>query len=464
MFRIILLLSAWVTLSWGCLACSYGDIKILTHLTLNISKNTLNSVDVEWTLDPMFSQMVLGDYDTNRNGRFDSKEVYEVYQSILAMKEVGFFIRPHLNKKPIRLNELKNFTVTYTKGLVIYRFRIPLGAPLVKPVKLQFRYDADAAYNNAIVFHLNEKNVSLNPKGAALIQTRLTQIKNPRTNEQILDITVRPRVVALVSAMGGATTEESGGFSQTLRTVTEKIHSALIEAQEHPSIHTIGAILLFSLLYGILHAAGPGHGKTLVASYFSTNERSYRRGVSVALFIAATHVVSAFVLTMILYWFVHTMFSQTISDISLYATKASGAVILLIALYLARQKWLFYRPKSHIMNFTATEPHMSSCGCHSCKTTADSTDLMLILGAGIVPCPGTIVVFLFAISMGMIWLGALSAVIMSLGMGLTIAITAALGTALRRKSNSYGEKVLKIIDIFGITIILLAGIFLMLAG
>ena len=83
-----------------------------------------------------------------------------------------------------------------------------------------------------------------------------------------------------------------------------------------------------------------------------------------------------------------------------------------------------------------------------------------LLGAGIVPCPGTIVVFLFTISMGMYALGALSAVVMSLGMGLTIAITAALGTALRKKSSAYGQKALKSIDILGVSIMLLAGTFL----
>jgi ABC-type nickel/cobalt efflux system permease component RcnA len=63
----------------------------------------------------------------------------------------------------------------------------------------------------------------------------------------------------------------------------------------------------------------------------------------------------------------------------------------------------------------------------------------------------------------MIWLGALSALIMSLGMGFTIAISAALGTALRRKSATNGEKYLKIIDILGVLVMFLAGIFLILA-
>ncbi|MGE4473208.1 MAG: DUF1007 family protein [Sulfuricurvum sp.] len=466
MLRLLILLSTWFSLSWGCLACSYGDIKVLTHLYLNIDKNILSSLDVEWTLDPMFSQMVLGDFDLNRNGKFENSEKYEVYKAIEQMNEVGFFIRPTINNRKIWLKELKGFSVRQEKGLVIYRFRIPMNEPIRQSLHLRVAYDAKAAYDSGIIYHLNDKNVYLNPSHSARIKVKLTVPKIPKGSDSILDVFLTPRQIALATALGGNIQKHptESGFTQSLHTVTEKIHGALVEAQENPSFQTIGAILLFSLLYGILHAAGPGHGKTLVASYFSTNERSYTRGVSVALLIATTHVVSALSITIILYWFVHAMFSQTITNVSLYATKASGIIILGIALYLIRQKYNYYRPKPKVMRFSTTEPHQSSCGCHSCKTTANSTDLMLILGAGIVPCPGTVVVFLFALSMGMYALGAISAVVMSLGMGFTIAITAALGTALRRKSSNYGQKALKFIDIAGVCIMLAAGIFLLLAA
>ncbi len=465
MLRFIVLLFSWTTLSWGCLACTYGDIKVLTHVHLNVSNNTLTSVDIGWTLDPMFSQMVLGDFDLNRNGQFEPAEKYEVYKAIEPMKEMGFFIRPQINNRSIRLKELKNFTVRQEKGLVIYRFNIPMNEPIKQAAHLRIAYDTNAAYNNGIIYHLNAKNVTLNPAKSAQLNVKFLSPPNTQRPEGTLDIFVRPRILALASPLGGniQNRAEQSGFSQSLRTITEKIHGALVEAQEHPSFLTIGVILLFSMLYGVLHAAGPGHGKTLVASYFSANERSYARGISVALLIAITHVLSAFTITMILYWFVHSMFSQTISDISLYMTKFSGFVILCIALYLFRQKWQFYRPKKPSMSFSATAPHLSSCGCHSCKTTTNSTDLMLILGAGIVPCPGTVVVFLFAISMGMFWLGAMSAVLMSLGMGMTIAITAALGTALRRKSSKLGDDLLKYIDILGVGIMLIVGVILLLS-
>ena len=41
-----------------------------------------------------------------------------------------------------------------------------------------------------------------------------------------------------------------------------------------------------SFLYGIVHAAGPGHGKVVISTYLVANEARIRRGVVIA-FIAA---------------------------------------------------------------------------------------------------------------------------------------------------------------------------------
>jgi ABC-type nickel/cobalt efflux system permease component RcnA len=53
-----------------------------------------------------------------------------------------------------------------------------------------------------------------------------------------------------------------------------------------------------------------------------------------------------------------------------------------------------------------------------------STDWGVVLSAGMVPCPGTVTIFIFALSSGEYLLGFLSALCMSLGMSFIIALTA----------------------------------------
>ena len=61
-------------------------------------------------------------------------------------------------------------------------------------------------------------------------------------------------------------------------------------AGEVRALHSDGSalwgLLGLSAAYGVFHAAGPGHGKALIASYMFANERALRRGVALA-FLAA---------------------------------------------------------------------------------------------------------------------------------------------------------------------------------
>jgi nickel/cobalt transporter (NicO) family protein len=48
-----------------------------------------------------------------------------------------------------------------------------------------------------------------------------------------------------------------------------------------------------SLLYGIFHAAGPGHGKAVISSYLVANEETWRRGVTLSFASALLQAVTA---------------------------------------------------------------------------------------------------------------------------------------------------------------------------
>ena len=63
-----------------------------------------------------------------------------------------------------------------------------------------------------------------------------------------------------------------------------------------------GALTLaaLSFLYGILHAVGPGHGKTIISSYVVANEETVRRGVIISFIAAGLQALTAVALVSLL--------------------------------------------------------------------------------------------------------------------------------------------------------------------
>ena len=53
------------------------------------------------------------------------------------------------------------------------------------------------------------------------------------------------------------------------------------------------SLALLSFLYGVVHAVGPGHGKTIISSYVVANEKTARRGIIVSFVAAALQAVTA---------------------------------------------------------------------------------------------------------------------------------------------------------------------------
>ena len=204
-------------------------------------------------------------------------------------------------------------------------------------------------------------------------------------------------------------------------------------------------VLGIAFLYGLIHAAGPGHGKALVAFYFSTNKNSYPQAFSLGYLISIVHAISALVLTFGIYFILETMFRQNFNYYSKITMQISAGMIILVGLYIVISSYLSRKQKEK-----GIEKNRSKYA--------------LAFSAGVVPCPGVMTIVLFCIMLKKYLLGVLAAVTMSIGMGLTISLVGILSITLNKKTNSFLENKSFILEIIGGVLILGLGVILLYAN
>jgi len=459
---------------YACTLCASQIPTVYVSSDITYHKDH-TSFDITWEFEERFVSS-LHQYDTNENNIFDPDEQLLIEESLVEYINKLHYLtdieyKP-LNKltKPKFIEEITP-TITnfeFFGNIMIYRYKFDLPFVLKNRQSLYLGFSDDNFNFNFIL-----QNVIIHDyKNTYTLSKENTHSKITFNDQSLLQI---PKADTLLEENNTAPETEQKItksyleiLGENLTQLKKDLEVLLKDIKETNNIFAYFWLLLFSFLYGILHAIGPGHGKSLVASYFISQDKSYLKAFSIASLIGVVHTFSAFILTLFVYYFVGFIFNSTLVNVEQITTKVSAGIIILIALYLIfkkikpkKQKFSFSvsDKKSNILIPKVTHQKNLSCGCNSCKTT--STDLGVILAAGIVPCPGTVTIFLFTMSLGIYFVGFLSAIFMSAGMSLIIFITAIISVKIRKNSSS-NTFLIKFFEYVSLVFILCLGLFLLL--
>jgi ABC-type nickel/cobalt efflux system permease component RcnA len=227
--------------------------------------------------------------------------------------------------------------------------------------------------------------------------------------------------------------------------LNKEISSTIRSVNDESSITVSLTVLAIAFIYGLVHAAGPGHGKALVAFYFTSNKSNYKKAFKMGYMIAIVHAISALGVTFGIYFIIKTMFRQNFNEISEISMSISAVMIMLVGLYLIWHSYSHRREKEQNIK------------------KPEKSEYAVAFGAGIVPCPGVMTIVLFCIMLKKFLLGILAAITMSIGMGLTISIAGILSIALNKKAGGFLESKAFILEIIGGFLVLSLGVFLFLA-
>ena len=273
----------------------------------------------------------------------------------------------------------------------------------------------------------------------------------------------------------------------------------------------VWGLLGLSFLYGIFHAAGPGHGKAVISSYVVANHETWRRGVVLSFASAMLQAFVAVAFVGIAAW-VFNATMATMCTTERYIEIASYALIALIGMRLVWVKGRALLSTARGMSRplqpvgAAVTPHDHKHGHkhdhdhhhghdhhhHDHGHPGDEhasawghahgpepqdlagpggwrRGLAAIVAVGLRPCSGAILVLVFALAQGMLWAGVAATFVMALGTAITVAAIATLAVGARSlaerfasSQSGYGMLVLRGIETGAAVVILAFGSLLLL--
>lgn len=248
----------------------------------------------------------------------------------------------------------------------------------------------------------------------------------------------------------------------------QKLISAMRSFRTNP--HAGWLLVGISFLYGIFHAAGPGHGKAVISSYLLANNETLKKGILLSFLSAFAQAVTA-VLLIGVAAVALKLTSIAIQDTARWFEIGSYALVMLLGIVLLWQK--LFRPAimgnhdhshshahhdhshhdhhdhghghhSHHHHHGHEEHVVGANGvCESCgHSHAPAPDMLkeplslgrmvsIILAVGLRPCSGALIVLVFALSQNMIWAGVASTFAMAVGTGITVSVLASLAVGAR---------------------------------
>lgn len=272
--------------------------------------------------------------------------------------------------------------------------------------------------------------------------------------------------------------------------------NALKGMRENP--WQLWSLVGLSFTYGVLHAAGPGHGKAVISSYMIANETELKRGVLLSFLSSLLQGVVAILLIGAVYLILRgTSISMTSAtrwlEIASYALIAAFGGWLLL-----RKLRSMLRPVAvasvagggqvHLAHDHHHSHHHDHHGhshgpgevCASCGHAHAPDPSMLkgdrfalreawsaVIAVGLRPCSGALIVLSFALLNGLYLGGVLSVFAMSIGTAITVSILATMavtakGFALRYAANgAAAARISNGIEIAGAALVLLLGLALL---
>lgn len=294
--------------------------------------------------------------------------------------------------------------------------------------------------------------------------------------------------------------------------------NALGDMRDNPAAAWV--LIWLSFLYGILHAAGPGHGKVVISSYMLATDTQLKRGVAISLAASLLQATSAIVIVGVGFMLLRQV-SVSVTDTTRGFEIASYAMVTALGAWLVIRSIMRIRHRPLVSLSAAVVDHAhahghghrhghdhdhhhhnhshdgrhshghddhghghdhhhhdgevcSSCGHAHMPSASKMSDIeglreamAAVFSVGLRPCTGALVVLTFAFMNGLWWAGLASTFAMSIGTAITVSTLAAIAVGAKGLAKRYagasefGPAALATVEVVGGLLILAIGVTLL---
>ena len=483
MFRFLILTLIFNNILLACSLCSIYSPQ--TNISINIitDKNYIKSANFKWSFSKIFSEELLKIYDVDLDGSFSKKELIPVEDSLLSYIEsknyLTFLSYSKEIEKKSKIININNHKLSFKKSILSFEYSIKLNYKLINGNKLYISMNDELGYFKILFDKKKQVFESLNKIKQNILDDSVTYDIELEDNSKNIE-TIEENNQNLNTLKENTIKKDNDKVEDVNITLLDsfinKIKESLLLIEKGDDKYAIVFLLFASFVYGLIHAMGPGHGKLLAFSYFSSRKHTNYQAFTISFFIAFIHILGALILVSISIFIIEGIFSSFLDDSISYITKVSAILIILLSIY------ILYRKLKN-----------KSCACSSCCSSLDtsnnstfkvnndknqfilknstnihtntdikSQNLFFVLTAGLVPCPGTVILFVYAFVLKTYFAVFLASVFISLGMGVVIFMSSFLGVSLYKLSNK-SSSFTNLLEILSPMIMFLLGVFLFIS-
>jgi transporter, ni2+-co2+ transporter len=478
--RFLAILTLLASFLNACALCALYSPTAHVTITLNTVANTIKSTTINWEFSENFTELTMQSYDENADKNLSKKEAWAIQKSLLDyivprgyLTNISFYDGNGVSEAISQ--KILSQKIFLNNNRLNFEYNLELNLQIKDKRVLVFEIIDYEGYFNFKILQTNPYNITKNLFMIPNINlnTAFFEISSKKplseNNKLTLNELIKQQNLEHIDKIDEANFNKSSLANATLGFLEKLKESIKKNKEEFRSLNFIFIVLL-SFIYGLIHAAGPGHAKMLTTSYFIANGGSYKKAFMFAIKVGLMHVGGALILVATSYFLIESLAANLSKNTTSIMTKISALVVISVAIFmlLDKIKKISKKPKlrftlpDNTSKILITNTHINNCKCSCCnnnfKNPKNLNEWLVVLSSALIPCPGIILVFTLAFSLNSYFVAFASAIFIGLGMSVIIFVAGIFGFKLR---GIFGFKNLRIyIEIIGLCLMLGVGIFM----